>query len=366
MFPTADARGRVRGFGARAMRGVRARAEVHQHRRQRALPQAQPAVRDRPGPGGGGARPGARSSSRATPTCSRSTRPGSRNAVGIMGTSFTEEQVGGARAARQGARAVPRCRQRGPGRRWCAPAEIAAGPRARAARGAAARGPRPGRADRARGRRRAARARRASVPFVVFQVERILGRADVRSAEGRDRAAASSRPVLARCPPSVLREDLSGGSPGRLELSEARLEALLASGWPGGAGAPTWRRRGAAAPGQAAARAASARPGRPRRADVPRAVHRGAVSRPAARSRRSTPTQLFTSEPLRRAARHLAPRTDAPLSRAAARRRAARADRRRARRARRADAGRQRRRGSSTRCSCSSAAGSTARSAARG
>ena len=39
MFPTSDARGRVRGFGARAMREDQ-RAQVPQHLRQRALPQA--------------------------------------------------------------------------------------------------------------------------------------------------------------------------------------------------------------------------------------------------------------------------------------------------------------------------------------
>ena len=46
MFPTADARGRVRGFGARAM-GSDRRPEVPEHRRRRALPQARGALRDR-------------------------------------------------------------------------------------------------------------------------------------------------------------------------------------------------------------------------------------------------------------------------------------------------------------------------------
>ncbi len=47
MFPSTDARGNVVGFGARAMRENQ-RAEVPEHRRRRALPQAHGAVRARP------------------------------------------------------------------------------------------------------------------------------------------------------------------------------------------------------------------------------------------------------------------------------------------------------------------------------
>ena len=52
MFPPADARGRVLGFGARAM-GEDQRPEVPEHRRRRGLPQARGALRDRRGAGGG-------------------------------------------------------------------------------------------------------------------------------------------------------------------------------------------------------------------------------------------------------------------------------------------------------------------------
>ena len=57
MFPLADERGRVLGFGARALGAGRA-AEVPQHVGERALPQGADGLRRRPRPGGGGARAG--------------------------------------------------------------------------------------------------------------------------------------------------------------------------------------------------------------------------------------------------------------------------------------------------------------------
>jgi DNA primase len=71
-----------------------------------------------------------------------------------------------------------------------------------------------------------------STPFIVFNVNRILDRADTRSAEGRDRALAELRPVLAELPGSVLREDLLRRVAGRLELSEARLATLVVDAEP--------------------------------------------------------------------------------------------------------------------------------------
>ena len=62
---------------------------------------------------------------------------------------------------------------------------------------------------------------RDSVPFVVFEVERILARADLRSAEGRDWALHELRPALDELPASVLLVD---DKPANL-LS---LEAILA------------------------------------------------------------------------------------------------------------------------------------------
>ena len=56
------------------------------------------------------------------------------------------------------------------------------------------------------------------MPFVVFEVERILGQTEVSSAEGRDRAMAELAPVLATIPPSVLRDELPRPAAERYEL----------------------------------------------------------------------------------------------------------------------------------------------------
>jgi DNA primase len=155
-----------------------------------------------------------------------------------------------------------------------------------------------------------------SVPFVVFQIERVLGGADLRSAEARDRAAGELGPLLATVPPSALREDLLRKVAGRLELSDARLRALLASGPPPAPPPPT----GAAPEGADEPENRRPPPGLPLldqdgRAErtflvqcvsVPTAGHEALASIDL--------DQMFTSEPLRRAARHLTDRTDAPLS----------------------------------------------------
>jgi DNA primase len=150
-----------------------------------------------------------------------------------------------------------------------------------------------------------------SVPFVVFQVDRLLGGADLRSADGRDRAAGELGPVLATVPPSSLREDLLRKVAGRLELSEARLAALIA------AGPPSPRVVADLPP------AADAEPrpvglpvldqdGRAERTFLVQCVAVPSAGREALSS--IDPDQLLTSEPLRRAARHLADRPDSPLS----------------------------------------------------
>ncbi len=141
-----------------------------------------------------------------------------------------------------------------------------------------------------------------SMPFVVFQVERILERADTRSAEGRDKAAAELAPVLA-LPASALREDLRRRVASRLELSEGRLAAMIASGQ--------------SAPGSAP----------PRAQRPPEAIDPGVrtereflvlcIALPDAGRQALAaidPDEHITSEQLRRAARHLAARADMPLS----------------------------------------------------
>jgi DNA primase len=302
MFPAADSRGRVLGFGARAMRSNQppkylntSDGELY-HKRNVLF-------------GIDLARAAAARAARVILVEGYTDvlalhQAGLRNAVGIMGTSLTEEQVAELErvvgvsgvlelcldADRAGQEAMLRASRLAAGRKLelrvvplpegLDPAELIE---------------RDG-ADKLRERVE------ASVPFVVFDVERILARADTRSAEGRDRAIADLRPVLGGLPPSVLREDLLRRVAGRLELSEGSLASLIAD-----RGSP----RSAPAAGA----------GRSEMIDPAVRTERGflvlCVALPEAGRRALQaidPEQHLTSERLRRAARHLAGQTEMPLS----------------------------------------------------
>jgi DNA primase len=225
MFPSADARGRVLGFGARAMRSNQqpkylntSDGELYHKRAQ--LFGIHLARAD-------AARAGRMILVEGYTDVLALHQAGLRNAVGIMGTAFTEEQVTQLErvvevlelcldADRAGQDAMLRAARIARGRKLelrvvalpegTDPAELIEREGALALRGRV----------------------EASLPFVAFHVERILARADTRSAEGRDRAVSELAPVLAELPASVLREELVRRVAGRLELSEARLAALLA------------------------------------------------------------------------------------------------------------------------------------------
>ena len=78
-----------------------------------------------------------------------------------------------------------------------------------------------------------------SVPFVAFHVERVLERADVGTAEGKDRALAELRRCSGRCAPSVLRDELVRRVAGRLDLSDQLAASLIGeAGPPAAATAP--------------------------------------------------------------------------------------------------------------------------------
>ncbi len=69
-----------------------------------------------------------------------------------------------------------------------------------------------------------------SVAFVRFRVERALAGGDDANPEGRDRLIEELRPVFATVPPSAMRMELTRLVSGRLGLSEALAEGLLAPG----------------------------------------------------------------------------------------------------------------------------------------
>jgi DNA primase len=306
MFPASDARGHVLGFGARAMRSNQlpkylntADSELY-HKREvlYGIDLARSAA----------ARAGRMIVVEGYTDVLALHQAGFSNTVGVMGTSLTEEQLSAlARvvsvielcldADRAGQEAMVRAARLATGRRielrvvplpsGTDPAELVERQGAEALRGLV----------------------ESSVPFVVFEVERILEGADTASAEGRDRALAELRPVLSELPASVLREDLLRRIAGRLELSEARLAALA------GRGSPAPSRQGPP-PAARGARADSSAPGdsgvRAERMFLALCIALPDAGRTALAA--IDAHWLLTSEQLRRAAAHIAPRTDRPLS----------------------------------------------------
>jgi DNA primase len=75
-----------------------------------------------------------------------------------------------------------------------------------------------------------------SVAFVRFRVERVLAAGDHSSPEGRDRMIDELRPVFATLAPSAMRMELTRMVAGSLELPESLAETLLAQAQGSGAG----------------------------------------------------------------------------------------------------------------------------------
>jgi DNA primase len=305
MFPATDSRGHVLGFGARAMRDNQlpkylntSDGELY-HKRSVLF-------------GIDLARPVASKAGRMILVEGYTDvlalhQAGLTNAVAIMGTSLTEEQVSELErvvgvdgslelcldADRAGQQAMLRAAQLAEGRRL--KLRVVPLPEGRDPAELIEREGGEGLRERVA----------ASVPFVVFHVERILERADPRTAEGKDRAIAELAPALKLdAYAGSLREELPRKISNRLDLSPARLRDLLQA-----AGSP-----------RVSPSAPSASPQAP-------------VSDPAVRSERAflvlcvalpeagrralqaiDPDQHLTSERLRRAARHLAGQTEMPLT----------------------------------------------------
>ena len=305
MFPTADSRGRVIGFGARAMRDNQPPKYLNSsdgelYHKRRVLYGIDKARAS--------AAKGARMVLVEGYTDVLAVhQAGIANCVGIMGTSFTEEQVTELERVVGGSGVLELCLD-----------ADSAGQEAmlRAAQIASGRGlelrvvPMPEGLDpaeliQAEGAEALRERVGASVPFVGFHVDRILDRADAGSAEGRDRAIAQLVPALdLPATAGALREEIFRRISNRLGLSEGRLAALI----------------------KAANSAHGAE--RPRAAPKPTEV-----VDPAVRSERAflvlcvalpdagrkalaaiDPNVHLTSDRLRRAARHLAGQTEMPLS----------------------------------------------------
>jgi len=235
MFPLADARGRVVGFGARAMRDNQppkylntSEGEVfHKGSQLFGIDLARKAA----------ARAGSIVLAEGYTDVLALHQAGIENAVGIMGTSFTDEQ---ARELERTARTLVLALDAdGAGQEaMLRAARVAEGRSMELRVVALPPGADPADLAQAEGVE-ALRARIGrSVPFVEFHVERVLARAEVGTAEGKDRALAEMRPLLGSLPPSVLRDELVRRVAGRLDLSDQLAASLIAEGAPVAVAAP--------------------------------------------------------------------------------------------------------------------------------
>jgi DNA primase len=144
----------------------------------------------------------------------------------------------------------------------------------------------------------------ASVPFVRFRVLRELEMGDERSPEGRDRIIEALRPIFASMPQSALRLDLAQMVAGRLALPQSLLEGLLSGS----------ARAAVGTSGGAEARGSTAQGGRARggvnggASQVERAFLALCIGSPVAGAKalaRLRPEEHFTDGAMRRAAQHL-------------------------------------------------------------
>lgn len=321
MFPLADARGRVVGFGARAMRENQppkylntSEGEVfHKGSQLFGIDLARKQA----------ARAGSVVLAEGYTDVLALHQAGIENAVGIMGTSFTDDQ---ARELERTARTLVLALDAdGAGQEAMLRAARVAEGRSMELRVVAL----PPGADPAdlvqQEGVEAVRARiDRSVPFVAFHVDRILARAEVGSAEGKDRTLAELRPVLGPVPRSVLRDELVRRVASRLDLSDQLAASLVGEGAPAGpapAPAPAAgpRRPDLAAPGP---HASVAPPGAPvavaldRRARGERTFLALCLAFPreaTALLDQSDPDAHFSSDLARRAAMHVRTHLEAPL-----------------------------------------------------
>lgn len=164
-----------------------------------------------------------------------------------------------------------------------------------------------------------------SAPFVRFRVERVLAQGDHSSSEGRDRMIEQLRPVFAQLPASAMRLELTQMVSERLGLPPSLVEQAMSGKGPGDPDVtPTeTRTRAARADAQAqagraeqrAAQAPSSTSAAAWGASTERAFLALCIANPGAGSQALGELDLddaFTSDVLRRAAAHLRAHLSAP------------------------------------------------------
>ena len=304
MFPLADTRGHVLGFGARAL---------SDEQRPKYLNTSDNTIYHK-GLHLYGADLARAHAARAGRTilCEGYTdvialhQAGIRNTVGLMGTALTAEQV--SELARMAPTVLLALDADSAGQEAMLRAATLAARRKLELRVV----PLPAGADPAElvqrdGAAAIERAIEASVPFVRFRVERVLDGGDYGSPEGRDRMLDELRPIFATLPPSALRMELTRTVSDRLQLPESLAEQTLSS-------------RSAAAAGRSAAAGGSgARAPRvsvaSRGESTERAFLAQCIAEPESGARALGELDVsahFTSDLLRRAATHLRTHLTAP------------------------------------------------------
>ena len=298
MFPLADVRGRVLGFGARAMREEQKPKYLNTsdndvyHKGQHLY-------------GADLARAHAARAGQAI-LCEGYTdvialhQAGLRNTVGSMGTALTAEQVG--ELARMAQTVLLALDADSAGQEAMLKAAGLAAKRKLELRVVALpAGTDPADLVQRDGAQAISAAVEQAVPFVRFRVERVLATGDHGSPEGRDRMVEELRPVFAMLPPSAMRLELTKLVSGRLALPESLMETLLAS--------QTARRQGnqsgRSAPGDAPPVPTN---GLSRREETERTFLALCIASPEEGEQALGSLNVdehFTSELLQRAARHL-------------------------------------------------------------
>lgn len=225
IFPLADMRGKVVGFGARAMAGDDRPGAKYLN-----SPESDIFHKGRLLYGAHLARAAAARAATVIVTEGYTDvialhQAGLANAICIMGTSLTEEQVG--ELVRLAPRAILALDADNAGQEaMLRAARVAEGRKLELRVAALPPGRDPAELVQQDGPEAVTGLVQDSVPFVRFRIGRILKQGNLQDAEGQDRVIAEIRPILSAMPPSVLREDLARRVAERLQLSPA-LAAML-------------------------------------------------------------------------------------------------------------------------------------------
>ncbi|HEY7457082.1 MAG TPA: DNA primase, partial [Solirubrobacterales bacterium] len=252
MFPIRDRRGRALGFGGRAMRSDQGAKYVntaetdffHKSRMLYGVDLAKEAI----------AKGGRVVVVEGYTDVLALHQAGIAEAVGVMGTAITEEQVAALSgmvdevvlaldADSAGQEAMLRAQR------------VAAGRRMRLRVGAMPAGEDPAEMIAAEGGAERFRALLdAAVDLPAFQVDLVLGRTDVSSPSERDRALGEVAPILAGMGETASRDDLVRRVAGRLDLEPALVMGRVTAARPGRGGSAEPRARGNGAPAASPAR----------------------------------------------------------------------------------------------------------------